>query len=230
MVDSSNESHIAHDDFNNVYEPIFSSPTVPDYEMADIVPNFQPDCSNHHQPSAVCDDQSSEFMESYYENYSPVFDTLHMRGLVKYIAEKYCKDLSINEYLPNNCSCCLCRLSIKNDGQSGELCIKDHPFEVQCKSGQPKRKNNDQLKYQTRSVCDECMSSLTLKAKRIRTNGKVKELRCCFPSCSVTRKTLKALQNHYIKGHLKTTTYACNICEKGYCSKSALKKHEREKH
>lgn len=170
-------------------------------------------------------DQSSEVRElvseSYYANYQNIYHTLYMEGSVKFHAKRRDRAFSISEYLPNDCSCCLCKLRNEN-GDSHDFCIRKHPLDESCQRGEPRRKNN-QLKYCAQTVCNACMSSMTLLSRK----SKTKKHKCIFDSCTIQSKSLAALQNHFAK-HLKTKLFVCTICEKDYCSKSGLKSHERK--
>lgn len=183
--------------------------------------------------------------ESYYMDYKNIFNTAYMAVVVKYYADKLACDFSISRDLHKNecdaptasatatvekativtsvaaaCSCCICQLRIKN-GEPFKFCISNHPLGGSCQRGKPKQ-NNCQLKYYSETVCDECMSSMTLLSKK----SKTKKHRCIFDSCAV-KLNLSALRTHLFK-HLKIKQFVCTICQKDYCSKSGLKKHERK--
>lgn len=169
---------------------------------------------------------TSKINASYYENFTKVFDTLYMKNMVKKIAERNASDCCITEYLPQEdvCSCCLCRLRHKSDGTAYEFCIKKHPTEdTQCGNGMIKRSFKTRFAYQEQTICDNCMSSLTLKSIR---EHKSKEIRCIFDACSHKLKNKTSLRSHYLK-HLNVKKFMCSICERGF-SKSGIKMHERK--
>lgn len=164
-------------------------------------------------------------VEEWCEKYTAEFsiDEL-LPQTVQEVCEEYTSQISIDELLPqNNCECCLCQLREKH-ADTFEFCIKQHPLEKCCRRGLPKHRNNHQLKYQKLPLCDECISSMTMKAKKTKST----EYRCCFNICAEKFKTRAKLESHIKSAkHLNVKNFICNLCDKDFYSKSGLKSHER---
>lgn len=163
------------------------------------------------------------------ESYKKTFTSLFLCSEIKLHSQKQKKEFSVpetwlSEHLsncqPETCKCCLCKWRHRSGNK--EICVKTHPYSEACSIDQESRPKNTMSKYQKRHVCDECMSALTLKTKKIKT----KYYRCCFHPCSIQFKSITLLRKHYLD-HLKVKNFICSICEKNYKSKSGLKMHER---
>lgn len=159
---------------------------------------------------------SDECVASSKEN---VFNTSFMRAAVGYFAQANESEFSIPEHLPAelqsqvpvSCCCCLCKLR-ESTGDNFPFCVKNHPNLLRCKK----------FESETLTICNPCMSSMTKNSEKTQ-NG----MYCCsFESCSETFKTLKKLEAHYFE-HFHLPKFRCVFCEKGYKTKSPIKRHER---
>lgn len=124
----------------------------------------------------------------------------------------------------NHCKCCLCRLSAESAAAHG-FCIKIHPKMHRCRRGRGSKKNV-QMKFQPRSVCEECIDAMICNTESKMVN-KSRKFKCCFDSCpdQTRRHTKAALELHYLQ-HLSVKRFMCAFCEFTHNSKAQMRKHE----
>lgn len=157
------------------------------------------------------------------------FNTIYMRENVKRIAEQFQCEFSIDEYLPLQlkmavCQCCLCKLRQKKHSSieiNGKFCIYNDPLKRKCNEcHMRKRKSNQQT---SKELCNTCMSILVVLSKK---NQQTKEIRCAFSPCLYKTTRTASLKMHYLN-HLNIKNYACPMCDRGFSTKSACRKHQQ---
>lgn len=211
-----------HDSANNICSNIEVNVTAQDENIPSISNSSV--IMSDDIPMREC--SQMELNDSYFENYSKIFDTAYMRGAVAFHAKNQASEFSIRNLLRElriepACKCCLCKVQFKHN-DSLKYCIKKHPVGVCCTRGQSKKRNNQKM-YMLQNVCEECLESMTLNTKR----SKDKHFHCTFDSCSREFKSIPHLRTHYMK-HLKVQNYICPICCMEFSSKSSVKSHQRK--
>lgn len=174
---------------------------------------------NRHLPSSSTFYESDEEHAQHFDNPENVFNTSFMKTVVSYFAQENAHEFSITEYLPENaidsveksCDCCLCKLS-KGQGDV-EYCIQRHPEKKLC---------NNELDMHVQTVCDNCLDAMILNCEK----NRAKMYKCTMNQCSQELRTLSALRNHLLK-HFNVKNFVCCVCEKGYCSRISLCRHQR---
>lgn len=184
------------------------------------VPQNQNDGSHYQKVFATKFIQHEVKVHSRLEKSFTLPESWLLESLTDYHPEEYHGNTTNGK---QRCTCCLCK--VRHRCGDTKICIENHRYDKTCANigvePQPKPKNTI-LKYQKQHVCDPCMSSLTTNTKKT----KQKYFRCYFPACSIQVKSIKSLRKHYLD-HLKVKEFVCNLCEKGFKSRSGMKMHER---
>lgn len=161
--------------------------------------------------------------------YRSIFSSWYMINAVERIVNKR-KEFSISKFLPLPlkmavCECCLCCIRYKNNLQielTKHFCICLDPLKRKCSEKFSGRKLNSVNKNWNRS-CQNCLSMLVTSSKR---NHQTKLIKCGMVPCNFTAKRPYAMEEHY-KKHLNIKNFECIMCDRGFQTKSILRKHER---
>lgn len=198
-----------------------------------------PDLPDHVNSQLSLSIQFSEANESYYRNYETKWNTPYMIHVFATKANENSSDFSISEYLPRelqeessakSCKCCLCKHRTKSN-VSYKGCIETSSYGKPCTRGMP-QKRSIQLKYQQRSICEDCIDLLILlntkKIKKTINTKNAARFSCCFDSCKNKKEefTKATIKKHFLC-HLDVKLYLCSICDKDFNNKIQLRKHEK---
>lgn len=162
--------------------------------------------------------------------YRPIFSSTYIIDQVKRIANKRKKEFSITKMLPlalkrSICECCLCCIRQKNNLQielSERFCICMDSLKRKCDEKYAKCKRDSISKNSNRS-CQNCLNMMVTSSKR---NHQTKLIKCEMMICNFTAKRPSTMKEHY-KKHLIIKNFECSMCERGFETKSILRKHER---
>lgn len=160
--------------------------------------------------------------------YRAKFSSTYLIDQVKRIVNNKRKEFSISKYLPLPlkmavCECCLCCIRHKNNQEielSERFCTCMDPLKRKCTEKYSGRKRDSVDKKSNRS-CKNCLYMMVTSSKR---NHQTKLIKCGMVPCNFTAKRPGTMEEHY-KKHLNIRNFECLICERGFQTKSILRKH-----